>query len=121
MSFARLSKKLSKLAPPISLAPLPPSSPARKIAWSRESRPPQTLARNWQEASGSAGETRFRDLVARLQILLPSDWSSHQENELDEQTGAPLIAWRADEPGAKYDVRVYVSAEAVALHITARK
>ena len=75
----------------------------------------------WQEASASAGETRFRDLVARLQILLPSDWSSHQENELDEQTGAPLIAWRADEPGAKYDVRVYVSAEAVALHITARK
>ena len=75
----------------------------------------------WQEASASAGETRFRDLVARLQILLPSDWSSHQENELDEQTGASLIAWRADEPGAKYDVRVYVSAEAVALHITARK
>ena len=75
----------------------------------------------WQEASASAGETRFRDLVARLQILLPSDWSSHQENELDEQTGAPLIAWRADGPGAKYDVRVYVSAEAVALHITARR
>ena len=75
----------------------------------------------WQEASAAAGETRFRDLVARLQILVPSDWSSHQENELDEQTGAPLITWYAGEPGAKHDVRVYLSADAVALHITAWK
>ena len=75
----------------------------------------------WQEVSASAAETRFRDLVARLEMLVPSDWSSHQGNELDEQTGAPLIAWYADEPGAKHDVRVYLSADAVALHITARK
>jgi hypothetical protein len=57
---------------------------------------------------------RFHDLVARLQILVPSDWASHQENELDEQTGAPPIAWHADEPGAKHGVRVYLSADAVA-------
>ena len=57
----------------------------------------------WQEVSPSAGEARFRDLVAHLQVLVPSDWSSHQENELDEQTGAALIAWHADEPGAKQD------------------
>ena len=75
----------------------------------------------WQEASASAGENRFHDLVARLQILVPSDWSSHEENELDEQTGAPLIAWHADGPGAKHAVRVYLSADAVALHITAWK
>jgi hypothetical protein len=75
----------------------------------------------WQEVSASAGEIRFRDLVARLQILVPSDWSSHQENELDEQTGAALVAWHADEPGAKHDVCVYRSADAVALHITAWK
>jgi hypothetical protein len=75
----------------------------------------------WQEPSASAAETRFRDLVARLQILVPSDWSSHQENELDEQTGAPLVAWHAEEPGAKHDVRVYLSADAVALHVTAWK
>ena len=75
----------------------------------------------WQEGSTSAGETRFRDLVARLQILLPSDWSSHQENELDEQTGVPLTVWYADEPGAKHEVRVYLSTDAVALHITALK
>lgn len=75
----------------------------------------------WQEVSASAGENRFHDLVARLQILVPSDWASHQENELDEQTGAPLIVWHADEPGAKHGVRVYLSADAVALHITAWK
>ena len=75
----------------------------------------------WQEVSASAGETRFRDLVARLQVLVPSDWSSHQENELDEQTGAPLTAWHADDPGAKQSVRVYFSANAVALHISTSK
>ena len=75
----------------------------------------------WQEVSASAGETRFRDLVARLEILVPSDWSSRQESELDEQTGAPLLAWHADEPGKKHDVCVYLSADAVALHITAWK
>lgn len=75
----------------------------------------------WQEVSPSAAELRFRDLVARLQVLVPSDWSSHQANELDEQTGAPLTTWYADEPGAKHDVRVYLSIDAVALHITASK
>jgi len=75
----------------------------------------------WQEVSAAAGETRFRDLVARLQVLVPSDWSSHQENELDEQTGVPLTAWRADDPGAKQSVRIYLSASAVALHITTSK
>src|SRR6516162_5272561 len=75
----------------------------------------------WREVSASAGETRFRDLVARLEILVPSDWTSHQENEVDEQTGAPLLAWHADEPGKKNDVCVYLSADAVALHISAWK
>jgi len=75
----------------------------------------------WQEASGSAAETRFRDLIARLQILMPSDWSAHQETEVDEQTGAPLTAWHADEPGAKHGVRIYLSADAVALHILSWK
>jgi len=75
----------------------------------------------WQEVSASAAETRFRDLVARLQILMPSDWSSHQETEVDEQTGASLTAWHADEPGAKHGVRIYLSGDAVALHILSLK
>jgi hypothetical protein len=75
----------------------------------------------WQEASGSATEVRFRDLVSRLQVLVPSDWSTHPENELDEQTGATLTAWRAVEPGNKHDVRVYLYGDSVGLHITAWK
>jgi hypothetical protein len=75
----------------------------------------------WQELSPAAAETRFRDLVARWQILLPSNWSAGEENEVNEQTGAPLTAWHANEPGAKHDVRVYLSTDFVALHITAWK
>jgi hypothetical protein len=74
----------------------------------------------WRETSGSAAETRFRDLVSRLQILIPSNWSTHQENELDDSTGAEITAWYATEPGGKHDVRLYVSMESVGFHVTAR-
>lgn len=72
----------------------------------------------WRETSGSAAEKRFRDLVSRLQVLVPSNWSTHQETEMDDFTGADMTAWYAVEPGGKHDVRVYVSAESVGLHIT---
>jgi len=72
----------------------------------------------WRDASGSEAETRFRDLVSRLQILIPSNWSTHQENELDDSTGAEITAWHAIEPDGKHDVRVYVSAESVGFHVT---
>jgi len=73
----------------------------------------------WRETSGSAAETRFRDLISRLQVLIPSNWSLKQEIELDDSAGADITAWYAIEPGGKHDVRVYVSAESVGLHITA--
>jgi hypothetical protein len=73
----------------------------------------------WRETSGSAANARFSDLVSRLQILIPSNWSTHQENELDDSTGAEIRAWYAIEPGSKHDVRVYVSVESVGLHVTA--
>jgi len=72
----------------------------------------------WPEASGPAAETRFRDLIARVQGLLPSDWTTRQENESYENTGAPITKWYALEPGGKHDVRIYVSGDAVGLHIT---
>lgn len=75
----------------------------------------------WQEASASAAEVRFRNLVSRLQVLVPSNWMVRQENELDEPTGANLTAWHAVEPGNKHDVRVYLSGNSVGLHITAWK
>ena len=73
----------------------------------------------WRETSGSAAEKRFRDLVSRLQVLIPSNWSTHQETETDDFTGSDMTAWHAVEPGGEHDVRVYVSAESVGLHITA--
>jgi hypothetical protein len=75
----------------------------------------------WEDVSASAAEVRFRDLVSRLQVLVPSDWSTREENELDEPTGANLTAWRAVEPGNKHDVRVYLYNNSVGLHITAWK
>jgi hypothetical protein len=72
----------------------------------------------WRETSVSAAEKRFRDLVSRLQVLIPSNWSAHEETEMDDFTGADMTAWHAVEPGGKHDVRVYVSEESVGLHIT---
>jgi len=73
----------------------------------------------WRETSGSAADGKFRDLVSRLQTLIPSNWSTHQENELDDSTGAEITAWHAIEPGGKHDVRLYVLVESVGLHVTA--
>ena|SRR5215813_1356148 len=87
---------------------------------------PRTLSRGlgtqfvcyWRDTSGSAANARFRDLVSRLQILIPSNWSTQQENEVDDFTGAEITAWHAIEPGGKHDVRLYVLVESVGLHVT---
>src|SRR5262249_6654603 len=73
---------------------------------------------HWLEASAPAADTRFDDVVSRVQPLVPQDWSRHQQRQSDEATGAPVRLWSATEPGGKHDVRVYVSGEAVTLHIT---
>jgi hypothetical protein len=73
---------------------------------------------HWPETSSLAAETRFRDLISQVQGLLPSNWSTRQETESDEDTGAKITRWYAIEPGGKHDVRIYVSGEAVGLHIT---
>jgi hypothetical protein len=75
----------------------------------------------WHEASGSAAVTRFHDVVARLQVLIPSNWATHQGNEMDDATGADMTAWYATEPGGKHELRVYLSGDSVGLHITASK
>jgi hypothetical protein len=72
----------------------------------------------WSESSGSSAKTRFLDLVTRVQGLLPANWPTSQENEMDDLTGAKITAWIAVEAGGKHDVRIYVSGESVSLHIT---
>jgi hypothetical protein len=76
---------------------------------------------HWAETSGPAAEKRFRDLISRVQGLTPSNWSTSQENESDDNTGAKITKWYATETGGKHDVRIYVSGEAVGLHITTWK
>jgi hypothetical protein len=73
---------------------------------------------HWAETSGTAAETRFRVLISRIQGLLPFDWTTRQENDSDEDTGAKITKWFAIEPGGKHDVRISVSGDAVGLHIT---
>jgi hypothetical protein len=71
----------------------------------------------WPEASSSASDTRFRDLVARLQILVPSTWSIRQEDESEELTGVKVKAWCAAAPDTKQEACTYISGESVGLHI----
>jgi hypothetical protein len=72
----------------------------------------------WQEPSATAADTRFQDLVSRVQSLIPSEWSARQQEQSDDVTGANMTAWLAVEPGARHDVRLYLSGISVALHIT---
>ncbi len=71
----------------------------------------------WPEASPSAADTRFRDLVARLQVLAPSNWIIRQDDQSEELTGAKVKAWCAVAPDTKQEVCVYISSESVGLHI----
>jgi hypothetical protein len=72
----------------------------------------------WQEASAAAANARFRDLLSRVQPLVPAEWSARQQNEADATTGESVTTWLAVEPGAKHDVRLYLSGSSVALHLT---
>ena len=73
---------------------------------------------HWTEPSGQAAETRFSDLLSRIQALLPSDWTTRQDSASDEDTGAKITKWYAIEPGGKHDVRIYISGDSVGLHIS---
>jgi hypothetical protein len=88
---------------------------------SNSERPDVQFVCYWREASGTAADAIFRDLISRLQVLIPSNWSIHQDDEVDDPAGEDLTVWYGVEPGSKHDIRVYVSGENVGLHITAPK
>jgi hypothetical protein len=71
----------------------------------------------WTETSASAADTRFRDLVSRLQILVPSTWSIRQEDQSEELTGVKVKTWCAAAPDNKQEACTYISGEALGLHI----
>jgi hypothetical protein len=71
----------------------------------------------WQESSATAADSRFLDLVSRLQILAPSNWSVHQDDQAEELTGIKVKAWCAVAADNKQELCVYYSGESVGLHI----
>lgn len=75
----------------------------------------------WLESSASAADTRFRDLASRLQVLAPSNWSVHQDDQTEELTGVKVKAWCAVAADSKQELCVYSSGESVGLHITTWK
>jgi hypothetical protein len=75
----------------------------------------------WLENSGFAAGSRFQDIISRVRALLPGDWSPNQQTASDNVTGVPVKLWSATEPGGKHDVRIYLSGETVAMHVTAWK
>jgi hypothetical protein len=74
----------------------------------------------WTETPASAADTRFRDLISRLQILVPSNWSIREENQSEELTGVKVKGWCAAAPDDKQEVCTYISGESVGLHIKSR-
>jgi hypothetical protein len=95
---------------------------AAQCVVSRSAKPPSNDAGAqylcyWTEASASDADARFRDLVSRLQVLVPSTWAIRQEDQSEELTGTRVMAWLATAPGAKQEVAVYLSSQSVGLHI----
>ncbi|HTQ59795.1 MAG TPA: hypothetical protein VMI32_06215 [Candidatus Solibacter sp.] len=71
----------------------------------------------WPETSASDADARYRDLVSRLQVLVPSNWPSRQKDAFEELSGQKVGAWVATAPGGKQQISVYVSGSSVGLHI----
>lgn len=72
----------------------------------------------WPESSPADAASRFRDLITRLQIFVPSNWNAHRDDSPDPLTGADRTEWIATSPGALQQVAVYILGRFVALHIS---
>ena len=73
----------------------------------------------WPETSPVAAENQFRDLVDVIQMLMPTNWSAHQQTQPDELTGADVTVWSARDAGSRPAVRVYLNGKSVGLHVSA--
>jgi hypothetical protein len=89
-----------------SSAPAAPLRPAQYVCY-------------WPEESASAAENQFRDLVAVVQMLMPSSWSEHQQNQSHELTGAEVTVWTARDSRNRAAVGIYLNGKSVGLHVSA--
>ena len=76
---------------------------------------------HWQESSPTSADARYRDLMTRVQKLVPVNWTAREATKPDPQTGASITSWAALDPSHKQDVRLYLSGSSVGLHFTANK
>jgi hypothetical protein len=89
-----------------SAAPAAPLRPAQYVCY-------------WPEESTASAESQFRDLVAVVQMLMPSSWSVQQQNQPDELSGAEVTVWTARDARNKAAVGIYLNGKSVGLHISA--
>lgn len=73
----------------------------------------------WPENSPSAAEGQFRGLISLLQAMIPSYWSTHEQSQTDELSGAKVTVWSVQDSARKPVVRLYLSGESVGLHVDA--
>lgn len=98
---------------PLSRVNLTPTTLKRKT-----SAPGTQYVCYWPAESASAAETRFQDLSALLEFLIPSTWSARQETQTDELSGAKVTVWSAHDAADRPIVGLYLSGQSVGLHIS---
>jgi len=73
----------------------------------------------WPENSPAAAESQFRGLISVLQTIIPTYWSTHEQNQTDELSGAKVTVWSVHDSTKKPVVRLYLTGESVGLHVDA--
>lgn len=73
----------------------------------------------WPENSRAAAESQFRGLISLLQAIIPAYWSTDEQSETDELSGARVTVWSIHDSTKKPVVRLYLSGESVGLHVDA--
>lgn len=73
----------------------------------------------WPETSRAAAESQFRGLISLLQTIIPRYWSTLEQSQTDELSGAKVTVWSVHDSTKKPVVRLYLTGESVGLHVDA--
>lgn len=73
----------------------------------------------WPETSPAAAESQFRGLISLLQTIIPRYWSTLEQSQTDELSGAKVTVWSVHDSTKKTVVRLYLTGESVGLHVDA--
>jgi hypothetical protein len=73
----------------------------------------------WSADSPAAAEARFHDISARLQLVIPSTWTTKKDDSIDQLSGAKIVTWFSLDPSGRTIVRLFSSGQSVGLHVAA--